>query len=125
MPSTFPPPDLALAGDAAGGLLRDAVCLSRRDGAAPYRSLGHISVTPGPYQLLQLIMALRLDPVRLPDRRRRRCGRTIEAALIARALLGRGLAKRLAVACPAHLAATFGLLRVRARPPVLAEKSIR
>ena len=47
-------------------------------------------------------------------------GRTIEAALLARALLGRGLVKRLAVACPAHLAAIFGLLRVRARPPPLA-----
>jgi hypothetical protein len=36
-----------------------------RSGAAPFRSLGRISVTPRPYQFVPLIMALRLDPVRL------------------------------------------------------------
>jgi len=43
-------------------LLRDAVRLSLRAGAAPFRSLGRISVTPRPYQFVPLIMALRLDP---------------------------------------------------------------
>jgi len=103
-PSTFLPPDPVRAGDATGGLLlRDAVRLNLRDGAAPFRSLGHISVTPRPYQFVPLIMALRLDPVRLLIADDVGVGKTIEAAMIARELLDRGLAKRLAVICPAHL----------------------
>jgi len=63
--TSFAPPDAALAGDAVGaGLLLDAARLSLRSGAAPFRSLGRISVVPRPYQLVPLVMALRLDPVR-------------------------------------------------------------
>ena len=52
-PTTFGPPDPARAGDATGGLLlRDAVRLSLRNGAGPFRSLGHLSVTPRPYQFV-------------------------------------------------------------------------
>ncbi len=36
-----------------------------RDGAGPFRSFGRIAVEPRPYQLVPLLMALRLDPVRL------------------------------------------------------------
>src|SRR5579875_1127760 len=47
VPTSFAPPDPAHAGDAAGGLLlRDAARLSLRAGAAPFRSLGRIAVTP-------------------------------------------------------------------------------
>ena len=103
-PTSFQPPDPETAGDAAGGLLlSDAARLNLRSGAAPFRSLGRISVRPRPYQFVPLIMALRLDPVRLLVADDVGVGKTIEAGLIARELLDRGLAKRLAVICPAHL----------------------
>src|SRR2546430_12071377 len=86
-----------------GLLLRDAVRLRLRDGAAPFRSLGKISVVPRPYQFVPLIMALRQSPVRLLIADDVGVGKTIEAAMIARELLDRGLARRLAVLCPAHL----------------------
>lgn len=54
-PTAFQPPDQARAGDATAGLLlRDAARLSLRSGAAPFRSLGHISVAPRPYQFVPL-----------------------------------------------------------------------
>ena len=49
-------------------------------------------------------MALRLDPVRLLIADDVGIGKTIEALLIARELLDRGEAQRLAVLCPPHLA---------------------
>lgn len=102
--SHFPPPDPATAGDSIGGvLLQDAARLSIRNGAAPFRSLGRLTVVPRPYQFVPLIMALRLDPVRLLIADDVGVGKTIEAAMIARELLDRGVAKRLAVICPAHL----------------------
>ena len=65
-PSEYQPPDPALAGDFTGALLlRDAVRLGLRSGAGPFRSMGRLSVEPRPYQFVPLIMALRLDPVRL------------------------------------------------------------
>jgi len=104
MPSSFAPPDPAQAGDTMGGLLlRDAARLSLRAGAGPFRSLGHISVTPRPYQFVPLIMALRLDPVRLLIADDVGVGKTIEAGMIVRELLDRGEATRFAVICPAHL----------------------
>ena len=103
-PATFPVPDPDRAGDAVGALLlADAARLSLRSGAAPFRSLGRIAVRPRPYQFVPLVMALRLDPVRLLIADDVGVGKTIEAALIARELLDRGLARRLAVLCPAHL----------------------
>lgn len=103
-PSSFAPPDPAQAGDTMGGLLlRDAARLSLRSGAGPFRSLGHISVTPRPYQFVPLIMALRLDPVRLLIADDVGVGKTIEAGMIVRELLDRGEATRFAVICPAHL----------------------
>jgi SNF2 family DNA or RNA helicase len=103
-PSEFTPPDPATAGGITGGrLLLDAARIALRDGAAPFRSLGRLSVTPRPYQFVPLIMALRLDPVRLLIADDVGVGKTIEAAMVARELLDRGIVKRLAVICPAHL----------------------
>ncbi len=103
-PASFPPPDPARAGDVVSGrLLRDATRLTFRSGAGPFRSLGRISVRPRPFQLVPLLMALRLDPVRLLIGDDVGIGKTIEAALIARELLDRGEARRLAVICPPHL----------------------
>ncbi|MCL5997765.1 MAG: DEAD/DEAH box helicase, partial [Chloroflexi bacterium] len=85
-------------------LLRDATRLSVRAGAGPFRSFARIAVEPRPYQLVPLIMALRLDPVRLLIADDVGIGKTVEAALIARELLDRGEVKRLAVLCPPPLA---------------------
>ena len=84
-------------------LLRDALLLSLRRGAGPFRSFGQISVEPRAYQLVPLLMALKLDPVRLLVADDVGVGKTIEAGLIAREFLDRGLISRLAVLCPPHL----------------------
>jgi superfamily II DNA or RNA helicase len=85
-------------------LLRDAIRLSTRAGAGPFRSLGRIAVEPRPYQLVPLLMALRLEPVRLLIADDVGIGKTIEAALVARELLDRAEVRRLAVLCPPALA---------------------
>lgn len=97
-------PDPAVAGDFAGALLlRDAVRLSLRSGAGPFRSIGRLSVTPRPYQFVPLIMALRQDPVRMLIADDVGVGKTIEAGMIARELLDRGAVRRIAVVCAPHL----------------------
>ncbi len=64
--ATYPAPDPSRArGSAPGRLLHDAARLRLRSGAGPFRSMGRLPVSPRPYQLVPLIMALRLDPVRL------------------------------------------------------------
>lgn len=85
-------------------LLRDAAKLAIRSGAGPFRSLARLGVEPRPYQLVPLLMALRLTPVRLLIADDVGIGKTVEAALIARELLDRGEIQRLAVLCPPHLA---------------------
>ena len=103
--ATFAPPDPAQAGDFRScRLLRDAVRLGIRAATGPFRSFGHLGVEPRPYQLVPLLMALRLDPVRLLIADDVGIGKTIEACLIARELLDRGDARRLAVLCPPQLA---------------------
>jgi superfamily II DNA or RNA helicase len=104
-PARFAPPDPSQVGDhRSSRLLRDAVRLSSRASAGPFRSFGRIAVEPRPYQLVPLLMALRLDPVRLLIADDVGIGKTIEACLIARELLDRGEVERLAVLCPPHLA---------------------
>ncbi len=103
-PASYPPPDPKAAGDFTGALLlRDAVRLSLRSGAGPFRSLGRLSFTPRPYQFVPLIMALRLEQVRLLVADDVGVGKTIEAAMIARELLDRGIIRRIGVLCPPHL----------------------
>jgi SNF2-related domain len=100
----FAAPEPTYPGDATGVMtLFNAARLNLRSGAAPFRSLGQISVTPRPYQFVPLIMALRLDPVRLLIADDVGVGKTIEAGMIARELLDRGIARRLGVVTPAHL----------------------
>ncbi len=62
------------------------------------------NVEPRPYQLVPLLMGLKLDPVRLLIADDVGIGKTIEAALVARELLDRGEIRRIAVLCPPHLA---------------------
>lgn len=103
-PATFPLPDPESAQDhAAVRLLQQSARLLLRDGAAPFRSLGHLSVRPRPYQFVPLLMALRLDTVRLLIADDVGVGKTIEGALIAREMLDRGEIQRLVVLCPPYL----------------------
>lgn len=102
--ASFPRPDPSQkAGHDAALLLRDALVLSLRRGAGPFRSFGQIAIEPRAYQLVPLLMALKLDPVRLLIADDVGIGKTIEAALIARELLDRGDVQRFAVLCPPHL----------------------
>jgi len=103
--ATFRLPTAEDVGDfASGRLLRDAARLSTRAAAGPFRSFARIAVEPRPYQLVPLMMALRLDPIRLLIADDVGIGKTIEAAVIARELLDRGEIRRIAVLCPPHLA---------------------
>jgi superfamily II DNA or RNA helicase len=102
--ASFPRPDARQrAGHDAALLLRDALLLSLRSGAGPFRCFGRIAVEPRAYQLVPLLMALKLNPVRLLIADDVGVGKTIEAALIARELLDRGDIERVAVLCPPHL----------------------
>jgi len=104
-PATWALPDPENPGDFRScRMLRDALRLGFRSSAGPFRSLARIAVEPRPYQLVPLLMALKLDPVRLLIADDVGIGKTIEAALVARELLDRGEARRLAVLCPPHLA---------------------
>jgi len=104
-PAHFDLPDPAQLGDYRScRLLRDAVRLGFRSSAGPFRSFGHIAVEPRPYQLVPLLMALKLDPVRMLIADDVGIGKTIEACLIARELLDRGEVARMAVLCPPQLA---------------------
>src|SRR5205823_9804730 len=98
--ATFPMPSKADLGDfTSGGLLRDAARLSTRAAAGPFRSFGRIAVEPRPYQLVPLMMALKLDPVRLLIADDVGIGKTIEASVIAREFLDRGEIRRFTVLC--------------------------
>ena len=102
--ATFPKPQYdQRSGHDGAMLLRDALILSLRRGAGPFRSLGHISIEPRAYQLVPLLMALKQDVVRLLIADDVGVGKTIEAGLIAREMLDRGEIERLAVLCPPHL----------------------
>ena len=98
----LPDPDLP-GSSAAALLLRDALRLKLRAGAGPFRSFGNLNVEPRAYQLVPLLMALKLDPIRLLIADDVGIGKTIEAGLIARELLDRGEIERLTVICPPHL----------------------
>jgi len=102
--ASFPNPDPALVGDpAASRILFDAARLLLRSSTAPFRCAGRLSFRPRPYQFMPLILALKLDPIRLLVADDVGVGKTIEAGMIARELLDRGLIRRMLVLCPAHL----------------------
>lgn len=104
-PASFALPDPNQVGDyRSARLLRDAVRLGFRSSAGPFRSFARLAFEPRPYQLVPLMMALKLDPVRLLISDDVGIGKTIEAGLVARELLDRGEIERLAVLCPPQLA---------------------
>ena len=102
--ATFPDPRPDQSGtQSAGLLLRDALMLKLRAGAGPFRSFGNIAIEPRAYQLVPLMMALKLETIRLLIADDVGIGKTIEAGLIAREMLDRGEIDQLTVLCPPHL----------------------
>lgn len=103
-PARFTPPTPELRDTQDGArLLGDALRLSLRRGAGPFRSAAHLGVEPRAYQLVPLMMALKLPVVRLLIADDVGIGKTIEAGLIVREMLDRGLIDRFSVLCPPHL----------------------
>jgi superfamily II DNA or RNA helicase len=84
-------------------LLADALRLSLRRGAGPFRSAAHLGVEPRAYQLVPLMMALKQSVARLLIADDVGIGKTIEAGLVLREWLDRGLIDRFTVLCPPHL----------------------
>lgn len=104
-PASFALPSAQEIGDHRScSLLRDAVRVGFRSSTGPFRSFARISVEPRPYQLVPLLMALKLDPVRLLIADDVGVGKTIETCLIVRELLDRGEITRFAVLSPPQLA---------------------
>ncbi len=103
--ASFDPPTALkkIGGRDAAQLLRDALRLSLRRGAGPFRSAGRINFEPRAYQLAPLMMALRQDVIRLLIADDVGIGKTIEAGLILREMLDRGEIDRFTVLCPPHL----------------------
>jgi len=102
--ATFPSPTvLQAANHEEALLLRDALLMSLRRGAGPFRSFGNLAFQPRAYQLVPLLMALKQDVIRLLIADDVGIGKTIEAGMIARELLDRGEVRRFAVLCPPHL----------------------
>ncbi|AFY96840.1 helicase-related protein [Chamaesiphon minutus] len=100
----FPLPNPDTIGDRTSfQLLLDAARLNLRAGASPFRCLGKLSVYPRPYQLVPLLMALRLPTVRMLIADDVGIGKTVEAGLIARELLDRQEIHRTVVLCPPQL----------------------
>ncbi len=103
-PSVFPPPSVDDLSDASSAhLLWQAARLTLREGATPFRSLGRISIRPRVYQFVPLLMALRIDPVRMFIADDVGIGKTIEALIVARELWDRGEIRRICVLCPPYL----------------------
>src|SRR5215471_10185521 len=105
VPAAFDLPNPDLPGDFHScRLLRDAVRFGFRSSAGPFRSFARLSVEPRPYQLVPLMLALKLDPVRMLIADDVGIGKTVEAALIVRELIDRGEVRRFAVLCPPQIA---------------------
>jgi superfamily II DNA or RNA helicase len=103
-PARFELPQIADIGPfSSARILCDAARLSFRSGAGPFRSMGRLAFSPRPYQLVPLVMALKLPTARLLIADDVGVGKTIEALLIVRELLDRGEIKRFAIVCLPHL----------------------
>ena len=104
-PATFAPPSPEdLGDDRSARLLRDALRIGFRSTGGPFRCLAGLSVSPRPYQLVPLLLALRQETVRLLIADDVGIGKTVEAGLVAAELLAQGSATGLSVLCPPSLA---------------------
>ncbi len=97
------PADAATTVQAKAALLADAMRLTLRRGAGPFRSAAQLAFEPRTYQLVPLLMALRLSVPRLLVADDVGIGKTIEAGLILRELMDRGEVDAFSVLCPPHL----------------------
>jgi len=97
------PDDAAMTVQAKAALLEDAMRLTLRRGAGPFRSAAQLAFEPRVYQLVPLLMALRLQVPRLLIADDVGIGKTIEAGLILRELMDRGEVEAFSVLCPPHL----------------------
>ena len=88
---------------AKAALLADALRLTLRRGAGPFRSAAQLAFEPRTYQLVPLLMALRLQVPRLLIADDVGIGKTIEAGLILREFMDRGEVDTFSVLCPPHL----------------------
>lgn len=104
-PASFGLPSATdLGDDRSARLLRDALRIGFRSSGGPFRSLAGLNVSPRPYQLVPLLLALRQDVVRLLIADDVGIGKTVEAGLVAAELLAQGEAGGLTVLCPPSLA---------------------
>ncbi|WP_445376430.1 DEAD/DEAH box helicase [Niveispirillum fermenti] len=97
------PADAVPTVQAKAALLADAMRLTLRRGAGPFRSAAQLAFEPRTYQLVPLLMALRLQVPRLLIADDVGIGKTIEAGLILRELMDRGEVDGFSVLCPPHL----------------------
>lgn len=97
------PADARMMVQANALLLADALRLTLRRGAGPFRSAAQIAFEPRIYQLVPLLMALRLPVPRLLIADDVGIGKTVEAGLILRELMDRGEIDSFSVLCPPHL----------------------
>lgn len=97
------PADARRTVQAKAALLADALRLTLRRGAGPFRSAAQLAFEPRTYQLVPLLMALRLQVPRLLIADDVGIGKTIEAGLILREFMDRGEVDAFSVLCPPHL----------------------
>lgn len=97
------PEDARITVQSKAALLADALRLTLSRGAGPFRSAAQLSFEPRVYQLVPLLMALRLQVPRLLIADDVGIGKTIEAGLILRELMDRGEVDSFSVLCPPHL----------------------
>lgn len=103
--ATFAPPRPDdLGDDRSARMLRDALRIGFRSTGGPFRCLAGLAVSPRPYQLVPLLLALRQDTIRLLIADDVGIGKTVEAGLVAAELLAQGSARGLTVLCPPSLA---------------------
>lgn len=97
------PDDASPTVQAKAALLADALRLTLRRGAGPFRSAAQLAFEPRTYQLVPLLMALRLPVPRILIADDVGIGKTVEAGLILRELMDRGEVDAFSVLCPPHL----------------------